>query len=102
VLTQLTLFSYSHPMTQTTAVHKATSRDRIESAAVTNGWTAKADGFGLRLYRKGTRYIRVYYGVRDQVIDAARQTGSYGGRGISGTGKADQIIALLAQDRWTK
>lgn len=87
-------------MTQTST---ATSKDRIESAAVTNGWTsAELHGSPLfKIYRKGARYIRVTYGVRETVIEAARQTGSTGGRGISGKGKAEQIIALLAQDRWS-
>jgi hypothetical protein len=84
-------------MTQT----KLTTRDRIEAAAAANGWTSHITGYLSRTYRKGTRYVRVSYGVRGQVIEAAHQTGSYGGRWIDGQGKAERILALLAQDRWT-
>jgi hypothetical protein len=85
-------------MTQT-----LTAMDRIEAAATEHGWTISRDGSPLdKIYRKGSRYVRVSYGVRQTVTSAHRQTGSYGGRSISGQDKAGQVIALLAQDRWTR
>jgi hypothetical protein len=90
-------------MTQITArvTAPATAKDRIDAVAAEHGWTPKKTAFLETTYRKGTRYVRVYYGVRDQVIEAHRQTGSTGGRSITGTGKAERVIALLTQTRWT-
>jgi hypothetical protein len=75
-----------------------TAKARIEAAAAANGWTEFERNYvgSLIEYRKGRRYVRVYFKATEQV-----QSGSYGNshrsRRLSPTGQADQILALLAK-----
>lgn len=70
-----------------------TARAKIDTAAAEHGWTAQPrEGvWNVIEYRKGRRYVAVYYKVTDVVQSASHAKGR-----ISGTNKAERVIAVLS------
>jgi hypothetical protein len=73
-----------------------TAKNRIETTAAENGWTVFERNYvgSVVEYRRGRRYVRVYFKATESV-----QAASYDNRFIAGTGKADRVIAQLEKPK---
>jgi hypothetical protein len=73
------------------------TRQRIERTAESHGWTVDHKPLNnVTFFERGSQFIRVSYTQSGGVLSV--RVGKLGGREITGRGKADKVVELLA--RW--
>jgi hypothetical protein len=76
------------------------ARARIRLAAELAGWDLDRNGL-TDAYRKDRRYLSITYDLHDRVRRVLRQDDTGQWLRLTGRGKADRIVRLLARPRWT-